>query len=84
METIKITRVPNSWWAGDPRVKKFMPPIREAIARHLPWPSAEFTDIYNRAYEAVYHVIAEYADADKSAKADIESIHSRRRRKHKK
>jgi hypothetical protein len=50
---------PKSWWAGDKRVEKYMPPIAEAIKRHLKWPSDEFTDIYNRAYEAVYQAIKE-------------------------
>jgi len=59
---INITDPLKSWWAGDPRVEKFMPPIADAIMRHLPWPSEEYVDIYNRAYEAVYNAIVEYAD----------------------
>ena len=61
----KITDPPKSWWAGDPRVEKFMLPVAAAIKRHIKWPSAEFSDIYNRAYEAVYNAIKEYADEDK-------------------
>lgn len=34
-----------------------MPQIAEAIKRHLEWPSDAFTDIYNRAYEAVFSAI---------------------------
>lgn len=45
------------WNPGDPRVEEFMYPVAEAIKRHLDWPSAEFTDIYNRAYEAVRNAI---------------------------
>jgi len=37
-----------------------MSPVGEAIKRHLKWPSDEFTDIYNRAYEAVYNAIKKY------------------------
>lgn len=44
----------KSWWSGDERVEKFMPPIAAAIKRHIEWPSDAYTDIYNRAYEAVY------------------------------
>jgi len=50
---------PKSWWQGDSRVEKFMPPVAEAIRRHHVWPSPEFTDIYNKAYEAVYNAIKE-------------------------
>ena len=46
----------KSWWAGDNRVEKYMPPVREAISRHIPKGDA-FIDIYNRAYEAVYKAI---------------------------
>ena len=47
----------KSWWEGDPRVEFYMPKVAAAIKRHLDWPSKEFTDIYNRAYEAVYQAI---------------------------
>lgn len=59
MDTIKIENPPKSWWPGDPRVEKFMPPVRDAIRKYLPWPSPQYTDIYNRAYEAVYNAILE-------------------------
>jgi len=59
------------WWEGDQRVEKFMAPVRDAIARHLPWPSAEFTDIYNRAYEAVYNAIKEAEAAHPSARQPV-------------
>lgn len=45
------------WWAGDPRVEEFMQPVREAIDRNMP---NGCTDIYNRAYEAVYNAIKKY------------------------
>ena len=60
-----ITNLPKTWWAGDERVEQFMPPVIEAIKRHIKWPSEEFTDIYNRAYEAVYQAIKEYGDEKK-------------------
>lgn len=63
-KTTKINNPPKSWWAGDPRVEKFMPPVAMAIKRHIKWPSAEFTDIYNRAYEAVYSAIQEHVGED--------------------
>jgi len=43
-----------------------MPPVRDAITRYIKWPSPEFTDIYNRAYEAVYNAILE-SSQDKQA-----------------
>ena len=47
----------KSWWCGDERVEKYMPKVLEAIKRHVLYPSAEATDIYNRAYEAIYTAI---------------------------
>lgn len=44
----------KSWWGGDSRVEQFMPKVAETIKKYHDWPSDEFTDIYNRAYEAVY------------------------------
>ena len=44
------------WWQGDKRVEPFMGPVAEAIDRHLESGRAR-TDIYNRAYEAVYKAI---------------------------
>jgi lipid II:glycine glycyltransferase (peptidoglycan interpeptide bridge formation enzyme) len=43
---------------SDDRVEKYMPPIDAAILRHLNY-GAEFTDIYNRAYEAISLAIDE-------------------------
>lgn len=57
-----ISNPPKLWNPGDPRVEEFMFPVRAAIQRHLPWPSDEFTDVYNRAYEAVLAAIHKYAD----------------------
>lgn len=34
-------------------IYKIMEPVAKAIKKHLNWPSPEFTEIYNRAYEAV-------------------------------
>jgi hypothetical protein len=56
MDVIEIKGL-KMWWAGDDRVEKYMPPVAEAIQRHLDWPSDEYTDIYNRCYEAVYNAI---------------------------
>ena len=63
---VKITNPPKSWWAGDPRVEKYMPPVAKAIKEFHDWPSDEFTRIYNKAYEAVYNAIKDYADNDAS------------------
>ena len=52
-----IKNPPKSWWAGDDRVEKYMPPVAEAIKKYVKWPSPAFTDVYNRAYEAVYKAI---------------------------
>lgn len=49
----------KTWWEGDKRVEPFMKPVREALDRQgLTGPSR--TDIYNRAYEAVYNAIVIY------------------------
>jgi hypothetical protein len=84
MKPTIINNPPKSWWSGDDRVEKFMPPVRDAIMRHLPWPSAEYTDIYNRAYEAVYKAIMEYADKEKPVNTIAEPIRSKKPRKRKK
>lgn len=52
-KTIVIKNPPKTWWPGNPEVEPYMDKIDEAIKRHLPWPSQEYTDIYNRAYEAI-------------------------------
>ena len=49
------------WWSGDKRVEPFMNEITDTIKKYHKWPSSEFTDIYNRAYEAVYNAIKEYS-----------------------
>jgi len=54
---IEIINPPKRYWPGDSRVEKFMSPVSDAIKRHVEWPSAKYTDIYNRAYEAVYLAI---------------------------
>ena len=58
-----IKNPPKFHWSVDQRVEEFMPPVAEAIGRHLDWPSQEFTDVYNRAYEAVYKAIKKYDGA---------------------
>ena len=55
-----IRNPPKFHFPGDVRVEKFMPPVVDAIKKHIEWPSKEFTDIYNKAYEAVYNAIKEY------------------------
>lgn len=54
---------PKSWWPGDKRVEPYMELVTQAIDRHLPKGPAN-TDIYNRAYEAVYKAISDYAKQD--------------------
>ena len=60
-----IINPPKHWFPGDERVEKYMPPVAEAIQRHIKWPSQEFTDIYNRAYEAVHRAILDYSEREK-------------------
>ena len=60
-KTIVIKNLPKTWWAGDGRVEQFMEPVSDAIKKYHGWPSSEFTDIYNRAYEAVYNAIKKYS-----------------------
>jgi len=38
-------------------VGRYMGPVSDAIKRHIEWPSDAYTDIYNRAYEAVYKAL---------------------------
>jgi len=59
LKTTEITNPPKAWWPGNPFVEPFMPPIRDALDRHLPKGDA-WTDIYNRAYEAVHEAIQAY------------------------
>ena len=52
---------------GDNRVEEFMPKVAETIKKYHKYPSPAFTDIYNRAYEAVYAAIAKYrGDTDET------------------
>jgi len=44
---------------GDPRTDQLMKPVGDAIRRHIKWPSDAYTDIYNRAWEAVEEAIHE-------------------------
>lgn len=57
----------KSWWPGDNRVEKYMSKVRVAIERHVK-DSDAITDIYNRAYEAVFAAIK---DHDKSHVANL-------------
>jgi hypothetical protein len=36
-----------------PDVDKYMHEIDKALQKHIKWPSPGFTEIYNRAYEAI-------------------------------
>jgi len=64
------------WWPGDNRVEKYMPKVREAIGRHITDKSAN-TDIYNRAYEAIYAAIIDYdKDNEKAVNDMAESFES--------
>jgi len=55
----EIINKPKYFWSGDSRVDPYMHPVIEAIDRHVPKGDA-WTDIYNRAYEAVYNVMKDY------------------------
>lgn len=57
-----IINPPKAWWSGDKRVEEFMSPIDIIIKKYHKWPGPEYTDIYNRAYEAVYNAIKKYGD----------------------
>ena len=46
----------KSWWCGNKDVEPFMSPVQQAISRHIESGAAR-TDIYNRAYEAVYNAL---------------------------
>ena len=49
----------KSWWSGDPRVEPYMEKVSARIDFHVKDPDAR-TDIYNRAYEAVYQAIKDF------------------------
>ena len=57
---MEINNPPKSWWPGDNRVEKYMPNVSKTITKYHDWPSKEFTDIYNRCYEAVYQAILDF------------------------
>ena len=42
-------------------VDKYMSKVAKAIRKYHKQPSDEFTDIYNRAWEAVYHALQDVA-----------------------
>jgi len=44
---------------GNRRVEKYMEPVGDAIKKHIKRDSREATDIYNRAYEAVWMIVRE-------------------------
>jgi len=46
------------WWSGDKRAEKYMSKVADAISRHIERGPA-WTDIYNRAHEAVYMAITD-------------------------
>lgn len=58
---IEITEPAKSWWSGDRRVEPFMPPVNAALDRSGLKGKAR-TDVYNRAYEAVYNAIKEHGE----------------------
>lgn len=60
---MKAVKIVKPWWPGDERVEEFMGPVDAAIRRHIP---EGCTDIYNRAYEAVYYAIKKYDKEGKS------------------
>lgn len=61
------------WWAGDPRVEKHMKRVRDALDRSG-LDGQKRTDVYNRAYEAVYYAILETAKAKSIGNALAEPI----------
>ena len=60
-KTKQIVGIPM-WWEGDPRVQPYMGDVAKAIERHIP---GGCTDIYNRAYEAVYNALCDHATKTK-------------------
>lgn len=65
---------------GNPDIEKFMKPVEEAIRRHIKWPSEEFTDIYNKTYEAIGNAIAQRTPGEPKEKSGVELIADERRR----
>ena len=66
------------WNPGDARVENYMSEVSNAIKRYHEWPSDEFTDIYNRSYEAVLAAITDKDNAESinDARYWIEYLHS--------
>lgn len=60
IEVIEIKDPIKSWWSGDSRVEPYMPEINQALDRNKITGDAR-TDIYNRAYEAVYAAIKDFS-----------------------
>jgi hypothetical protein len=57
----------KSWWSGDNRVEEFMSNVSATLDKYN-LERDTHTDIYNRAYEAVYDAIRKY---DKSGIANV-------------
>ena len=58
---LEIKNPIRSWWAGDSRVSEFIEPLNSALDRSgKNLTRDERTDIYNRAYEAIYKAILKY------------------------
>ena len=57
--------------AGNPTIDELMIPVSKAIERHVKYPSDAFTDIYNRAYEAIQNSM----DATREAQMDAERLY---------
>lgn len=64
---VEIKNPPKMWWAGDYRVEPFMKPVTDALDRSGLQGQAR-TDIYNRAYEAVYNAINQYGNETQTTK----------------
>ena len=61
MKKAKTVNPMPMWWSGDPRVEPFMREVDKALDRSgKKLENNERTDIYNRAYEAVYAAIEKY------------------------
>jgi len=53
---------------GDNRVDDYMHPVAEAISRYVDEKTTAWTDIYNRAYEAVHKAIQDAEVGKKNEK----------------
>ena len=49
----------KSWNPGDKRVEKYMIEVANSIKKYIKHPSDDFTDIYNRCYEAVWKALTD-------------------------